>query len=51
MDMARRSAFECANILILLEKRNLITKECLEKDLEQLDYLCRQIRNFQNSLI
>ncbi len=51
LDMARRSTFECANILILLEKRNLVTKECLEKDLEQLDYLCRQVKNFQNALI
>ena len=50
LDIARRSTFENANILILLEKRNLVTKESLDKLLDQLDYLCRQIKNFQNAL-
>ncbi len=50
LNMARRSAFENANILILLQMRNQITKECLDKFLDELDHLCRQITNFQNSL-
>ena len=50
LNVARRSTFENANILILLKKRNLITENCLNKLLDQLDYLCRQITNFQNSL-
>ena len=50
LNMARRSTFENANILILLQKRKFITAERLDKYLDQLDHLCRQITNFQNSL-
>jgi four helix bundle protein len=50
LNMARRSTFENANILILLKKRNLITENSLEKLLDQIDHLCRQITKFQNSL-
>jgi four helix bundle protein len=48
--MARRSTFENANILILLERRNLISKESLDELLTKLDRLCRQITNFQGSM-
>jgi four helix bundle protein len=50
LNMARRSIFENANILILLQKRSLITDEFLEKILDQIDHLCRQITKFQSSL-
>lgn len=50
LNMARRSTFENANILILLRKRTLITDESLDKYLDQLDHLCRQITKFQTSL-
>ncbi|GJQ60288.1 MAG: four helix bundle protein [Candidatus Scalindua sp. AMX11] len=50
LNIARRSAFENANILILLEMRNLTNKESLEKLLDKLDYLCRQVTNFQKTL-
>ena len=50
LNMARRSTFENANILILLQKRNLITEDTLNKLLNKLDSLCRQITSFQNSL-
>ncbi len=50
LNMARRSTFENANIVILLEKRQLITKDLLDGLLNQLDSLCRQITSFQNSL-
>jgi len=50
LNMARRSTFENANILILLGLRNLISKESLDKHLNQLDSLCRQITSFQNSI-
>ena len=49
LNMARRSTYENANILILLEKRDLISTENLNKLLDQLDHLCRQITNFQTS--
>jgi len=50
LNMARRSTFENANVLILLQKRNLISDDTLEKLLDEPDHLCRQISNFQNSL-
>jgi len=50
LNMARRSTFENANILILLQKRGLINEESQNKLLDQLDFLCRQITNFQNTL-
>jgi four helix bundle protein len=50
LNMARRSTYENANIIILLEKRNLISKEYLNELLDKLDHLCRQITNFQTSL-
>ncbi|MBW1793372.1 MAG: four helix bundle protein [Deltaproteobacteria bacterium] len=50
LNIARRSTFENANILILLERRKLLSKEVTNKLLEQLDSLCRQITSFQKSL-
>ncbi len=52
LNIAKRSTFENANILILLEKRQLIVdKADLEILLDKLDHLCRKITNFQRSLI
>ncbi len=50
LNMARRSTFENANILILLQKRNLINKDAMDAILRKLDSLCRQITSFQSSL-
>jgi len=50
LNIARRSTFENANILILLEMRGLIEKDFLENALEGLDRLCRQLTAFQTSL-
>jgi len=50
LNIARRSTFENANILILLKRRGLITEKRLEELLDKLDHLCRQITNFQDSL-
>jgi four helix bundle protein len=50
LNIARRSTFENANILILLKRRDLITEKLLEELLDKLDHLCRQITNFQSSL-
>jgi len=49
LNVARRSTFENANILILLKRKDLITEGCLERLLDKLDHLCRQITNFQSS--
>jgi len=50
LNMARRSTFENANILILPQKRKLISENSLDNLLNKLDSLCRQITSFQNSL-
>ncbi len=50
LNVARRSTFENANILILLRRRDLVTEECLGHLLSKLDSLCRQIMSFQKSL-
>ena len=50
LNIARKSTFENANILILLRMRELIDDQRLENLLDKLDKLCRQITNFQKSL-
>jgi four helix bundle protein len=50
LNIARRSTFENANILILLHKRSLLSEESLDLMLKKLDALCRQITSFSNSL-
>lgn len=50
LNIARRSTFENANILILLKKRGFLSEGKLEELLDKLDHLCRQIKNFQNTL-
>ena len=50
LNIARRSAFENANILILLHRRGLIQTAQLDELLDLLDHLCRKITLFQRSL-
>ncbi|MFQ5685620.1 MAG: four helix bundle protein [Candidatus Scalindua sp.] len=50
LNIARRSTFENANILILLERRSLIGQVAMDSLLENLDHLCRKITNFQKTL-
>jgi four helix bundle protein len=50
LNIARRSTFENANILLLLQMRKLLSTDQLEGWLDQLDSLCRQITSFSNSL-
>lgn len=47
---SRRSAFECANILILLERNKLIKTERKIRLYNRLDELCRKITNFSKTL-
>ena len=51
LNIARKSTFENANILIILNRRNLISKEIEYNLLEDLDHLCRKISNFKKSLL
>jgi four helix bundle protein len=50
LNISRRSAFENANILIILQRRDLLKIDSLERLLDRLEHLCRQISNFQASL-
>ena len=51
LNIARRSLFENANVLIILERRNLIETNRMNQILEKLDSLSRQITQFKKTLI
>jgi four helix bundle protein len=50
LNIARRSTFENANVLLMLEKRRLLEQDEVTNMLRSLDRLCRKITNFQKSL-
>ncbi len=50
LNIARRSTFENANVILVLESRGLAEKREVTEILERLDHLCRKITNFQKSL-
>jgi len=50
LNITRRSTFENANMLLIFQKRKLITAEECDKHLSDLDRLCRQITSFIKSL-
>jgi four helix bundle protein len=51
LNIAKRSTFETANILVILDKRGILDGGILESYRERLDALCRKITNFQKSLM
>jgi four helix bundle protein len=51
LNIARRSTFENANILIVLHKRKVVDDVTLNTMLERLDMLCRRITSFQKALM
>jgi four helix bundle protein len=50
LNIARRSTFENANVILVFEKRGLMKAEEVTDLLERLDHLCRKITSFQRSL-
>ena len=50
LNIARNSTFENANIVILLNNRDLITHKDKEMILSTLDSLCRMITSFKKTL-
>ncbi len=50
LNIARRSTFENANILIILNRRKLLTEPQLNILLDKLDKECRMLTNFKKSL-
>jgi len=50
LNIARRSTFENANVLFVMEQRGLLNESETTEMLHSLDHLCRKITNFQKSL-
>jgi four helix bundle protein len=50
LNVSRRSTFENANILIILNRRGLIKEDKLNLLLDRLDKECRMITQFKRSL-
>ena len=50
LNIARRSAFEDANILIVMQRRALLPLSDLSNLLDNLETLCRRITAFQRTL-
>ena len=50
LNISRRSVFECANIIIILQRRNLIVEKRKQDLFSRLDILSRKITNFRKSL-
>lgn len=50
LNIARRSTFENANVVLVLEQRGLISETETTELLRKLDRLCRKITNFQKTL-
>ena len=50
LNIARRSTFENANVVLVMEKRGLVEESEVTDVLQRLDRLCRKITKFQKSL-
>lgn len=50
LNISKRSTFEIANILLILNRRNLLDKAMIDSYLERLDALGRKITDFQKNL-
>lgn len=50
LNIAKRSCFEDANMVIVFHRRRLIKTDDMEQLLERLDELCRKITNFRKTL-
>lgn len=51
LKFSRRSVYECANIMVLLEKRVYISKKYKEEMFEKLAHLSKKTTNFRKSLM
>ncbi len=50
LNVAHRSAFECANMLLVFRRNMLIPDENIPDLLDELDQICRMITAFSRSL-
>ena len=51
LNISRRSTFECANVLAILQHRGYISEETKDKIFDELDHLSSMISNFRKSLL
>ena len=51
LNYSRRSVYECANIVIILQKRDHITEEMKVNIFNKLDEVSRKITSFRKALI
>ncbi len=51
LNIARRSVFECANILYVFQRRNIITEDQRTTIYEELIVLSKEITNFREKLL
>jgi len=51
LNISRRSVFECANMLSIMQQRNYITNETKVFLFEKLQILSKMITNFRKSLL
>ncbi len=50
LNVARRSAFECANIILVLRQRSIIKEEVAQTVLEKLDRQSRMLNNLKKTI-
>ena len=50
LNIARRSLFECANMLLIFQRKGLITRENAQPMLQELDEVSRMITAFMKRL-
>ncbi|MFD2572081.1 four helix bundle protein [Spirosoma soli] len=51
LNYARRSCYECANIIIVVQRRGYIVEETKQALFSRLDELSRKITDFQKALL
>ncbi len=51
LNIARRSTFECANIMFILNRRKMISDEVKNENLNSLHQISKKITNFRKSLL
>jgi four helix bundle protein len=50
LNFARRSAFECASMILIFKRQQLIRHEEVKKHLDELNQICRMITGLGRSL-
>ena len=50
LNIARRSAFECASMLLIFHRQQLIPADDVRKHLDELNQICRMIMGLSRSL-